>query len=117
MDLAPTLDFVMLYVADLDQALDYYTRTLGFRHLPEGDTPIFRQLAGGEGGASFAIRQADETTPPPGMVELYFKTADLDGLRAAWTGKGVEATPIASRPFGRIFTIRTPDGQSITALH
>ena len=112
----PALNFVMLFVADLDESLRYFTETLGFQCVPEEDTPIFRYLKSGEGGIDFALRQTTPDTARPGAVELYFQSSDLEQVRADWVYKNVEATPIVERPFGAIFSIGSPDGHLLTVM-
>jgi catechol 2,3-dioxygenase-like lactoylglutathione lyase family enzyme len=112
----PALDFAVIYVSDLQASLAYFTERLGFTQVPEQSTPFFHYLTGGAGGKDFGILQATESTPRPGAVELYFKTADLEGLRAILTGRDVEATPIAHQPFGSIFTVQSPDRHLLTMM-
>lgn len=112
---APALDFVVLYVSDLDGTLDLFTSKLGLHYDPEQSEPDFRQL-NGDGGIQFGLVKASENTPPPGAITLYFKTADLAGLREAVISKGVETTPIMQRPFGSIFTVQTSDKHLLTML-
>lgn len=113
--ISPSIDFVMFYVADLEQSYAFFKDTLGFTPQPEGDGPGFRQFAGA-GGPGFGLLQANEQTPPPGEVEIYLKADDLAALRDTWTARGVGATPIMQRPFGAIFEITTPDGRKLTPL-
>jgi len=112
----PALDFAILYVSDLEASLAYFTETLGFSRVPEEDAPTFRYLRSGKGGMDFALLQAAAQTPPAGTTELYFATPDLEGLHAAWTSKGAEATPIMARPFGSIFSTHSPDGHPMTMM-
>lgn len=112
---APALDFVVLYVSDIDGTLDLFTEKLGLHYDPEQSGPEFRQLSG-DGGIQFGLVIASENTPAPGTMELYFKTADLAGLRKAVIGKGVAASPIQNRPFGSIFTVQTSDKHLLTML-
>jgi predicted enzyme related to lactoylglutathione lyase len=114
--MATPLDFMVFYVSDLDESLSYFTAKLGFTYDPTQDTPIFRQLSDGGSGVGIGLVQAGEQTGAPGTIALYFKTADIGSLRAAITGKGVEATPIVQRPFGSIFTVSSPDGHLLTML-
>ncbi|HJZ48593.1 MAG TPA: VOC family protein [Roseiflexaceae bacterium] len=109
----PSLDFVVFYVSEPAKSLAYFTDVLGFKHIPEEDTPGFHFLTG-DGGISFGLVQANEQTPAPGAIVLYLKTDDLAGRRDIITSKGVEATPIEPRPFGSIFSVHTPDGYPLT---
>ena len=110
---APSLDFVTFYVSELAKSLAYFTDVLGFTHVPQEDGPGFHFLTG-DGGISFGLAQAGEQTPAAGAITLYVKTGDLAGRRDLIMGKGVEATPIAQRPFGSIFSVHTPDGYPLT---
>ncbi len=112
---SPALDFVLLYVSNMDDSLAYFTEKLGFTYIAEESGPGFSQLRS-NGGIDFALLLATPETLPAGQVELYFKTTDLESLRGVWMAKGVAATPIAHRPFGSIFSVITPDGQSLTMM-
>jgi len=111
----PAFDFFVLYVSDLEASLKYFKETLGLSHVPEQDAPNFHFFLGGK-GVDFGIVQATKETPQPGTVELYFKTDNLEGLRATYIGKGLEATPISHRPFGSIFTLQGPDAERLTMM-
>ena len=115
MSSAPPLDFVLFYVSDLPAASAYFTDKLGFDRVAEQEGPGFHYLTSGK-GVDFGVLQANAETPAPGTVELYFKTADIAGLRATLAERGVEATPIEHRPFGSIFSVHSPDGNLLTML-
>ena len=115
MSTQPTLDFVLINVADIEASFKYFTEQLGFTTDPEQNAPTFYYLKGAPGGIDFSIRQASETNPV-GKIELYFKTHDLEGLRTELIGKQVEASPIMHPPFGTIFTVQSPDGVTLTML-
>jgi hypothetical protein len=112
----PAIDFIVLYVSDLDASLAYFTQELGFGHDPAQNTPVFRNLVDGQSNIGFGIVQAMEATPKPGSVELYFKTGDLEGLRSSYISKGLEPTAIVHQPFGSIFSVHPPDGHLVTML-
>jgi predicted enzyme related to lactoylglutathione lyase len=112
---APSIDFVIYYVADLDASLHFFEGALGFTHLPEGDGPDFRQFVDG-GGNGFGLLRASEGTPAAGEVRIYYKTPDIAALRERWTAQGIVASPIIALPFGKIFEFATPDGYTLTAM-
>ncbi len=116
MSSAPVLDFVVLYVSNLEEACNYFTQTLGLEHLTDQDTPDFRGFSGGEKGLPFGIVQASERTPHVGAVEIYLKTDNLAGLHTRLAQQGVRTTEIAHMPFGSIFTVDAPDGHIVTML-
>lgn len=108
--MSATFDFVILYVSDMDETLRLFTQQLGFTHEQEADEPSYRQIDGGAGNTKVGIVQAGAQTPPPGSLQLFFQTEDLAGLREELIAKGVEASPISQRPFGKVFSVTTPDG-------
>ena len=115
MSVQPTLDFVLINVADIENSFQYFTEKLGFTTDPEQNAPTFRYLKGAPGGIDFGIRQASEDNPV-GKIELYFKTHNLEGLRSELVGKQIEASSIMHPPFGTIFTVQSPDGITLTMM-
>jgi catechol 2,3-dioxygenase-like lactoylglutathione lyase family enzyme len=120
MSSTPTLDFILFYVSDLEESLQFFTQTIGLRHNPAADTPGFRGFTSEEGSIPFGLALVSEEASPearrPGTIEVYFKTDDLEGMRDALVAKGVKPTEIAHRPFGSIFSIPAPDGHLVTML-
>jgi len=112
----PAIDFIVLYVSDLEASLAFFTKQLGFSHDPAQNTPVFRNLVDGQSNIGFGLVQTGEGTPKPGSVEMYFKTDDLQGLRSSYIGKGMEPSPIVKQPFGSIFSVNPPDGLLVTLL-
>src|SRR5690242_4725274 len=117
MTATPYLDFVVLYVADVEAALDYYLK-LGYTLFEQGSGPNFKQLKGRAGSVDFGLLQATNDTPPAGATELYFKTDDqtLEEWRASLLEKGVEAGPVSHPPFGSIFSVPSEDGHRLIIL-
>jgi catechol 2,3-dioxygenase-like lactoylglutathione lyase family enzyme len=113
MSTQPALDFVVIRVADIEASFRYYTETLGFTTDPTQNGPDFRYLKGAPGGIDFGLFQADEAHQP-GSIALYLGTRDLEGLRQELLNKQVEVSPIMHPPFGDIFTMPSPDGESLT---
>ncbi len=113
---ATPLDFVLFYVADLEQSLAFYGEQIGFSRVTDQDGTDFRYLTTGAGGPDFGLFQARAGTPAAGTVELYFKTYELKQLRADLIARNVETTPIEHRPFGTIFSINSPDGNLLTMM-
>jgi hypothetical protein len=115
MPATPSLSFALLHVADIDAAFRYCTEQLGFVPVPEQSGPTFRMFAPREGGIPFSIAPAPDASKV-GEIELFFYTDDLEGLHAGMLGKGVDAGPIQSPPFGDIFTVPAPDGVPLTMM-
>jgi hypothetical protein len=115
MPATPSLSFALLHVADIDTAYRYCTEQLGFVPVPEQSGPTFRMFAPREGGIPFSIGTAPDASKV-GEIELFFYTDDIEGLRTALLGKGVDTGPIQSPPFGDIFTVPAPDGVPLTMM-
>jgi predicted enzyme related to lactoylglutathione lyase len=113
---APSLNFVLFYVADINASADFFANTLGFTLDASQSGETFRQFTAGPGGATIGLLQADDQTPTPGEVDLYLGTPDIAALRATWTGRGAAATPIVQMPFGKVFEVTTPDGRKLTPI-
>jgi catechol 2,3-dioxygenase-like lactoylglutathione lyase family enzyme len=113
------LNFVVLYVSDIEASRRYFTETLGFAGEPGQSGATFIFLRSQRGGIDFGLQLASAETPPAGTAEvfLYLDTAgDLEQLREALTAKGVEASAIRQMPFGTIFSVTSPDGQPLTMM-
>lgn len=111
----PALDYVVIRVSDLAASTRYFTETLGFTLVSDESGSNFSYLKGAPGGIDFGLMPVDENAKQ-GDVELYFKTHDLEGLRAELIGKSVEPSPIMHPPFGTIFTVTSPEGQTLTMM-
>jgi len=108
------LDFVLLYVSDLDESLAYFTQTVGLNHIPAADTPVFRGFGPEMGHLNFGICKPFDDTRRPGQVEIYFNTNDFEGLHEMLAAKGVQTTPITPVYFGSVFTVDAPDEHLVT---
>jgi catechol 2,3-dioxygenase-like lactoylglutathione lyase family enzyme len=112
----PALDFVLLYVTNIEESLAYYTQTIGLKHDPAQNSPFFRGFTGDETAIPFGIALPTDDSRRPGMVELYFKTDDAESMRSVLIDKGVHTTAISHKPFGSIFTVDAPDAHLVTML-
>lgn len=114
----PELNFVLIYVSDMDASYNFFTNILGFEPASESDStsPGFRQLKN-NGGVDFALILPDDVDRgKPGEVELYFKTDDIQAMREAIISKGVSAGSVIDRPFGQVMPLPTvPDGVKVVA--
>jgi predicted enzyme related to lactoylglutathione lyase len=106
------LDFVMVYVPDLAQAINFYTEKLGF--VVEDQMPEFVQFKRhASGGAIFALaKQGDGTSLK--NVELWWHVDDADATFADLAAKDVQiVNQLADEPFGRTFSIKDPAGHTL----
>ncbi|HEX2909635.1 MAG TPA: VOC family protein [Chloroflexia bacterium] len=113
---AIALDFVVFYVSDLDASQELFAGKLGLTHFPQGDETNFRQFISPEGGISYGLALGGPQSRPAGEIAIYFKVADIEAERAKIVANGVEATPVVQMPFGKIFSVKSPDGHILTML-
>ena len=106
------LNFVMLYVPDIEQARAFYTEKLGF--VVEAQQPTFVQFKQNAGmGAIFALQEQANFSPHQG-VELWWMVDNADATCAALVSHDVEIVSQPSdEPFGRAFIIKDPAGNMI----
>ena len=109
------LQFVLAHVADLAMARAFYTEKLGLTIAAE--QPGFVQFAqpGGK-GAWFALSE-DANARPFSDPEFWWYVADADSACADLNERGVEIVEQPhDMPFGRVFTIHDPAGNTIYML-
>lgn len=103
------LAFVTLHTPNYPVTRAYFTDVLGFEVTEErpGEN-AFVQAS----GAGLAIRSDQVARPPLGAgVSLYFIVPNLDEYHAQLVGRGADiAEPPHEMPFGRTFSVKTPDG-------
>ena len=115
------LDFVILYMRDMEQAKTFYTEALGLTVVEEVSGPNFVTLRA-DGGCLLALQDATASRLPPGRetqpgsVEVSFEVDDVDGTWRRWQDKGVEmVTDPMDLPFGRYFMAKDPEGHYLSA--
>lgn len=110
-------DFIALQVHDLERSTRFYVEQLGL-------TPARRSPPGAvvfdTAPIPFALREPlvdlAATDRLGWGVSLWVACDDADALHAALTEAGVPiVTPPANGPFGRFFSLRDPDGYTVTA--
>ena len=106
------INFVMLYVPDIEQARTFYTEKLGL--VVEDQQPTFVQFKQHAGiGAIFALEKQPDASPYKG-VELWWMVDNADTTYTTLVSHGVEVVGQPSdEPFGRAFTIKDPAGNNI----
>jgi predicted enzyme related to lactoylglutathione lyase len=110
------LQFVLAHVSDLATARAFYTEKLGLTI--EAEQPGFVQFAqlGGK-GAWFALSAEDPDARPFSDPELWWYVDDADAACATLKERGVEiAEQPHDMPFGRVFTIHDPAGNTLYML-
>lgn len=93
--------FAVANVKDIRKARSFYTEVLGLK--VQREAPNYIQFE------NFAIASdnADATDP----LELYWTVDDADAAHRELTSRGAVCSPVASQPFGKVFTTKDPDGR------
>ena len=94
--MAPRLNYVILFVGEMDRAVKFYRDTLGFPL--KFASPEWSEFQTGE--TTLALHRASEQNPP-GRVELGIHVPDLHGFYKEMTAQGVSfPMPPAKQDFG-----------------
>jgi catechol 2,3-dioxygenase-like lactoylglutathione lyase family enzyme len=109
-------DFITLQVRDLAASLWFYGEMLGLKASPEVRP---NAVAFATKPIGFAIRESkldlEAGTKPGYGVILWFRTKDAASLCTHLKEHKVPiAQDLADGPFGKMFTVRDPDGYEIT---
>lgn len=109
------LDFIALHTQNLSAARRYYTEVLGFEVTADRpNAAVFTHA----GGAILAVRQPLPHEPQDHFgagVSVWFAVPDADAYHAQIMAVGAQVTqPPQDGPFGRMFSVRTPDGHALT---
>ncbi|SRR6266567_6719778 len=106
------LNFVMLYVTDVEKAIPFYTEKLGLSI--EDQLEGFVQFKQPQGtGAILALAQKGDGRPVQN-AELWWLVDDADATFAELSAKDVKiAQPLQDEPFGRTFAIQDPFGNTL----
>ena len=115
------LNYVILYVRDMDKSKTFYTEVLGLTVLDKLSSPTFITLQT-IGGAMLALQDRNTSRLPPrledqaGSVELSFEVEDVDATWQLWKDQAVEMiTEPMDLPFGRYFMAKDPEGHYLSA--
>ena len=106
------LAFVTLHTPDHPRARAFFTEVLGFTVTEE--RPGANAFVGAS-GAGLALRENREAAPPLGAgVTVYFIVPDLEAYHAQLVARGAPVVePPHDMPFGRSFTVASPDGHRL----
>ncbi len=97
----PGFGFAIVYVKDIERAKRFYVEVLGLR--TEREAPTFVQFD------HFAIA-SDEPLAERGETELYWLVDDADAAFRELGAKAPVSRPLETKPFGKVFGVRDPDG-------
>ena len=114
---------VVIPVADVDRAIEFYTDKLGFNKrvdIPFGDQYRWVEVGPGEAVTTIAL-----APPPPGgstgnrETGIGLHTDDIDAYHAELKAKGVDVDDEVSRmgdPVPPLFWLRDPEGNSLMVV-
>jgi catechol 2,3-dioxygenase-like lactoylglutathione lyase family enzyme len=114
---------VVIPVADVDGAIDFYTQKLGFNKrvdIPFGGQYRWVEVAPGDAETTIAL-----APPPPGgstgnrETGIGLHVDDIDAYHADLKSKGVDVDDEVSRmgdPVPPLFWLRDPEGNSVMVV-
>lgn len=98
----PRFGFVVEYVKDIEAAKSFYVDVLGLEM--QRYHPTFVQFD------KFAIA-SDQPIGSTGEPELYWLVDDAAAAYRELSQKAEVSTPMAQKPFGKVFAIKDADGR------
>lgn len=112
------LGITILYVRDVEKAKAFYTDFVGLpvdAQQSDANFVIFKT----DNGSLFALEDVaisdGDKSGKPGSVEIGFRMNGVDGIWKGWKAQGIQmVTDPATKPFGRTFTAKDPDGHYVT---
>jgi catechol 2,3-dioxygenase-like lactoylglutathione lyase family enzyme len=114
------LNHVLLYVADVQKALEFYEATLGFKRIEVG-LPDYARVLAPEGDTTIGLHLISSHPRPPWNegVRLYLEEEKLDDVCRHLAREGVEFDQMPQEmPWGwRHAYLRDPDGHLLSLYH
>lgn len=114
---------VVIPVADVDRAIEFYTEKLGFNK--RVDIPFGGQYRWVEVGPADAVTTIALAPPPPGgstgnrETGIGLQTDDIDAYHAELKANGVDVDAEVSRmgdPVPPLFWLRDPEGNTLMVV-
>jgi catechol 2,3-dioxygenase-like lactoylglutathione lyase family enzyme len=115
-----SFNHAMVYVKDVQRALDFYRQLLGFKQVDEfryEGKPVYARLCAPGGDGTIALHQAGPGASVASEgVRLYFEIRDLDGFCRKLQAGGFYITQLPQMmPWGwRHAYLNDPDGHEIS---
>ena len=105
----------IIYVTDLDRALQFYSNHLGFRVMDRYENAYARLRGSGDGTIAVHVTEAGQPRSSEG-IRLYFEVKNLEKFCAKLQGAGVVfAKPPKMMPWGwQHAYLNDPDGHEIS---
>ncbi|HEX5501519.1 MAG TPA: VOC family protein [Thermomicrobiales bacterium] len=108
MAIASRFAFALEYVPDVEAVKRFYVDVLGLE--VEREHPTFVQFKD-RAGANYAIA-SDESLGGRNELELYWLVDDVEAAYRELSGKVEVSVPLRQVPYGKVFGIKDPTGQS-----
>jgi len=105
---APRFGFVVVYVKDIAKAKRFYTEVLGLSI--EREAPQFIQFE------HFALAADERVLKGSSEPEVYWLVDDADAAHREMGAKAEITRKLEALPFGKVFGVRDPDGQTCLVL-
>jgi predicted enzyme related to lactoylglutathione lyase len=99
----PEFGFFLEYVPDIEEARRFYVNVFGLE--VERTSPVFVQFK------HFAIA-SDESMSGTRDPEVYWLVQDAEASFQAFSQKAEIVMPLKQMPFGKVFAIKDPEGQT-----
>jgi len=107
------LGTVMVAVTDLDRSIEFYRDVLGLEVEKHSDHWAQADV----GGTNLGLHVAEDVHPTEQSFALIFDVDDVDEICRTVSERGVEtADEPHDEPYGRIATLRDPDGYPVQIL-
>lgn len=103
------LETVFLWARDFDRMKSFYRDTLGLS--VEYENPHFAALHAGR--CSIALHLEREAHTRSDSWHMEFLVKDIDATVSQLSRRGVDVAPVRAESFGRITTLRDPEGNEI----
>jgi catechol 2,3-dioxygenase-like lactoylglutathione lyase family enzyme len=107
------LELVAVPVTDVDRAKAFYVDQVGFNADHDhkvSDSLRFVQLTPPGSGCSIVIGTGITDMTPGSQKGLQLVVDDVEAIRDALRGRGVETTDVDDMPWGRFIFFSDPDG-------
>ncbi len=101
MAISSRFGLTVVYVKDMERAKRFYVEVLGLK--VEREAPSFVQFE------HFALA-TDEPLAERGEAELYWLVDDAAAAHRDMSAKAPISRPLETKPFGKVFGVRDPDG-------
>jgi lactoylglutathione lyase len=116
-----SFNHAMVYVNDVERALEFYRDQLGFRLIEDfrhGGQAVYARLRPPRGTSTLALHMVErgKSLPPEDGIRLYFEVKDLEKFCSALAADGVKFSQMPkTMPWGwKHAYLNDPDGHEVS---